>query len=140
MIYEDRKPDKETELLRIWSTDKKKNKEEFEEMENIKDNNSFEIEQDGIKMQGFGFNLIREKETKEVIMAWKIKYPTDKNEEPFLLYYFNNTEAGKKAEIVLKPHLLNFANQLGFPTQDFRESLQSAKEEIKLLNKKGSKK
>ena len=86
--YRQRKPDKETEMLRIWNT--KKGSEEAKELEEAT-KDSVEINYKGMKLQITGFTTMRDKKTKKLIFAYKFKH-----DEKFVLYYIpNNNEKGK---------------------------------------------
>ncbi|KKL93498.1 hypothetical protein LCGC14_1874110, partial [marine sediment metagenome] len=68
----DRKPDVETESLRMW----KGNKKDWEDEEGS------EVERDGDKYKLMGFTLVKRKDSKEVVFAYKFKH-----DEMLVVYY-----------------------------------------------------
>ncbi len=112
--YQKRKPDKETELLRIWTSDK--DSEEAKEIdEATKD--SVEINYKGMKLQMTGFNLLEDKKTKRLIFAYKFKH-----DEKFVLYYIpDNNKEGKKCLRFIQ----GFIRLGGYHLQDMQENLKS---------------
>ena len=123
--YQERKPDKETELLRMWKTDK--DSEEAKEIDEVfKD--GIEINYKGMKLKITGFNVMRDKKTDELIFAYKFEH-----DEKFILYYSpNNDERGKK---VVK--LLTDLGRLGgYNIQNMEDNLKSIYAEYKIEEKK----
>ena len=112
MEYHKRKPDKETESLRIWKTDKKEHPKEAEELEKFKDE-GFEIPYKDIKFRMLDFNIARHTKTNEIMFAWKFKH----KEKLILVYNPSNTD--------ITP-LLDIIDNLGFQVQDIMESIKSA--------------
>ena len=112
--YRQRKPDKETELLRMWKTDK--DSEEAKEMDEVfKD--SIEIDYKGMKLKITGFNIMREKKTNKLVFAYKFKH-----DEKFILYYTpNNNKKGKKVLATLS----DLAVLGGYNMQNMEENLKS---------------
>lgn len=74
----DRKPDIETESLRIWE-----HKDDDEETE-IDNSNSFKIKYNGLEMNLTGFTTCKDKKSNKIIFAYKFKH-----EERMILYYIN---------------------------------------------------
>ena len=112
--YRQRKPDKETELLRMWKTDK--DSEEAKEIDEVfKD--SVEINYKGMKLQITGFNIMIDKKTNKLVFTYKFKH-----DEKFILYYLpDNNKQGKKVLGTLQ----NLAMLGGYNMQNMEENLKS---------------
>lgn len=113
-------PTKETELLRLWKTNK---------TDKLKDEKGFEIDLgEGNMVNMMGFTEFTNKKTKELMFAYKFKH-----EEKFILYYIpKETEDTKNFSMILK----KIAEVSGYNLQDLKENLKSIKEEFKLERKK----
>lgn len=117
----DRKPDRETESLRIWYSTKEKEKEIIK--------NGFEIiTKKGNKLQMIGFSTITHKKTNKILFAWKIK-----DNHNFLFYSPKKTE---KTDKLLRQMKQNFPY---FNFTDFNDILINMEFEARLLNKEKKK-
>ena len=117
--YQKRKPDKETELLRIWELEKdSEESKEFEE----KTKDSTEITYKDMKIKMTGFTELRDNKTNELKLAYKFKH-----DEKFVIYYVpdNNKEGMKCLEIIKGLVPLG-----GYNLQNMEEQLKSIYEEI----------
>lgn len=113
--YRKRKPDKETELLRMWKTEK--DSEEAKEIDLATKDGSFGISYKGMKLQICGFNLITNKITNKLIFAYKFKH-----EEKFVIYYVpNNNKEGQKC----LESIQTFIKLGGYGLQNMEEQLKS---------------
>ena len=119
--YRQRKPDKETELLRIWTP--KKGSEESKEIEEATKNNSIEINYKGMKIQICGFNTLTNNKTNKMIFAYKFRH-----DEKFVIYYIpdNNLE-GQKCFNQIR-YILELG---GYGLQNMEENLKSVYAEFK---------
>lgn len=108
----DDKPDKETELLKIWNGGKIDSDVEEELKKGIK------IDYKGISLYLYGFTSAINKKTKEVMLAYKIKDKT------ILLY--------NPHKVSLEQMELKKLSKLGFEIMDLDESLESTYQEMKL--------
>ena len=117
--YQKRKPDKETELLRMWILDKNsKESKEFEE----KTKDSTEITYKDMKIKITGFTELRDKKTNKLKFAYKFKH-----DERFVVYYVpdNNKEGMKCLEIIKRLIPLG-----GYNLQNMEEQLKSIYAEL----------
>jgi hypothetical protein len=112
MEYHKRKPDKETESLRIWKTDKKEHPKEAEELEKFKDE-GIEIPYKDVKFKILDFNTARNPKTNELMFAWKFKH----KEKLILIYNPSNTDVTP---------FLSIMQGLGFEIHDVMETLKNA--------------
>lgn len=123
------KPTKETEMLRIWEQKdvSKKKLKEFDKEE------GFEITLDnGTKIKAMGFTEMRNKDTKELVFAYKFKYPEDGCK--FIIYY----DAAKTDETAKMVSMLEgVAKMGGFEINDFDEHLKSVEVESGIISKGG---
>ena len=74
----DRKPDIETESLRMWKT------KDNEEKTDVDNSNSFKIEYNKMEMNLCGFTTCKDKKSNKIIFAYKFKH-----KEKMILYYIN---------------------------------------------------
>lgn len=127
-LYRNRKPDKETELIRMWST--KTNSKESKDIQKRTKDNSFKIKYKDMEIEACGFTILTHKETKKLMFAYKFKH-----DERFIIYYIpeenKNNEDCKKAFEIIKMA----SNMSGYNLQDMRENLKSIYEEFQLQKK-----
>ena len=120
-----RKPDIETESLRVWKAEENSFTKEDEE-------NSFEIElKDGMKIKCLGFTRILDKNDKSLIFAYKIK----EHNKSILYHMIKETEESKDVLIILK----KFSWEFNYSLQNMRETLtniETNKQLFEKLNKK----
>lgn len=104
-----RKPDIETESLRVWKAEKNTFTKEDEE-------NSFEIElKDGMKIKCLGFTRVLDKNDKSLIFAYKIKEHT----KSILYHMIKETEESKDVLIILK----KFSWEFDYELQNMKDTL-----------------
>lgn len=127
MIYPNRKPDKETELLRMWNV-RANEKKEIEEVK------GFDIEYKGMKITIGATMYIKNKEGK-ILAALNIK-----DKDKVILYFIvddiEETEKKKISDGLIEINKI-FQSTTGteYELTDLRTRLDSVVEEIK-LNKK----
>ncbi len=114
MLYKKRKPDKETELNRMWTTKKgSKESKEFDKM----NKDAIDINYKGMKLKIYGFNTMTHKITKKLVFAYKFKH-----EEKFVLYYIpDNNKEGQTCLKSIQP----FIELGGYDLQNMEENLKS---------------
>jgi len=124
MKYRERKPDIETESLRMWKTSEEERKEiEDDKGEGIeiklKDDKGEEI-----VTKICGFDKACDKTTNELMFAWKFKH-----EDKMMLFYLKNKEdeMSKKAIEFLK----GMGNAIGYNVQDIEVHFKN------MINDKG---
>jgi hypothetical protein len=104
-----RKPDVETESLRVWKAQKDSFTKEDEE-------DSFEIElNEGMKIKCLGFTRILDKNDKSLIFAYKFK----EHNKTILYHTIKETEESKKVLQILK----EFSKGTIYQLQDLSDSL-----------------
>ena len=120
-----RKPDIETESLRVWKAEKNTFTKEDEE-------NSFEIElKDGLKIKCLGFTRILDKNDKSLIFAYKFK----EHNKSILYHMIKETEESKDVLIILK----KFSCEFNYELQNMEDTLKNIeinKQLFEKLNKK----
>ena len=110
-LYKQRPPDKETESLRIWETDKNKHPEEWAESKKHSEEGIL-IPYKDIEFKIMGFSKAVDKKTNEIKFAWKFKH----EEKMVLIYNPSNTDVSP---------MLNMIKTLGFQIQDVMETLKN---------------
>lgn len=123
--YKGRLPDKETEHLRIWNSN-------INEVDDYDEEERFEVEmEDGVKLKCLGFTKVSNKETHELLFAYKFKH-----EFQNILYYVPK-ETSQTQEFI---EFLDFiSSNIGYSLQDIRETFKDVKYELKLAEKENVK-
>lgn len=130
-IYRDRKPDLETESIRAQVS----NKKEAEEAEKIAEEEKHPIIihcENGFQMRLMGFTKFIDKETEEIIFAYKFK----KENKTVIYYTLDNLKADKQEKVkIFLERIKDMAKLSGFEMIDGREFAKRASEEAGRLRK-----
>ena len=114
LLYQKRKPDKETELLRMWTS--KKGSKEAKQLDKM-DKDAIDIKYKDMKVKICGFTTMTHKVTKKLIFAYKLKH-----EEKFVLYYIqDNKREGQRCLSFIQ----SFIEFGGYNLQNMEENLKS---------------
>lgn len=129
--YEKRKPDLETESIKAWIPKGK----ESEEIDKIAQGEEYKIEiecENGFKMRLMGFTKMLDKETDEVVIAYKFKH-----DMKVILFYVPEdiVEENKKKIGVFMDLLKEMAEAKGYEIQDAREFAERSADESGRLRK-----
>ena len=113
----DKKPDFETESLKAWKVPKDQRDQYKEE--------GILIGKGNTKMKLMGFTEVREKGSKKLQFAYKIRH-----DKGLFLYHIANDTKKVKA---LKEFLIDAAEKMGLQPQDSKEILINARDAIRHL-------
>ena len=120
-----RKPDIETESLRIWKAEKDSFTKEDEE-------DSYELTlKDGMKLKCMGFTKVLDKKDKSIIFIYKLK----EHYRNILYYTIKETEESKDVLLILT----KFSYEFDYTLQNMKETLtniETNKQLFEKLNKK----
>lgn len=129
--YRNRKPDLETESIRAWVS----NKKEAKEVEKIADEEKHKIIihcNNNFQMRLMGFTKFIDKETEEVIFAYKFK----KENKTVIYYAPDNLEAIKQAKVnIFLERIKQIAQASGFEMINGKEFAERSAEEASRLRK-----
>ena len=129
--YRNRKPDLETESIKAWVS----NEKEAEEVEKIAEEEKHQIIihcSNNFQMRLMGFTKFIDKETEEVIFAYKFK----KENKTVIYYTPDNLEATKQAKVnIFLDRIKAIAESSGFKMIDGREFAERSSEEARKLTK-----
>jgi len=120
-----RKPDFETESFRMWN--KKQRKETKKDKEEYKNNL---IKYKDIELSLCGFTIARDKTTKEIIFAYKIK-----PEHNVLMYYMNEKFKDEERTKILHAKFLDLSRIFGFDFHNLHDTLENLQTQKHLLKK-----
>lgn len=130
-IYRDREPDLETESIRAWVS----NEKEAKEVEKIAEEEKHKIIihcSNNFQMRLMGFTKFIDKETEEVIFAYKFK----KENKTVIYYTPDNLKADKQEKIKIFLDRINeIAKLSGFEMINGREFAERSAEEAGRLSK-----
>jgi hypothetical protein len=118
----DRKPDFETESLRMWRT--KKGSKEFSE---AKASEGFELDIGNGKLKFCGFTEGRDKDNK-LVFAYKFKH-----EEKNVLFYFPKEYKDNEGIKQVMDFLEKIAVSMGYELTNVEDMLKSIKMEVDLM-------
>ena len=127
-LYRKRKLDFETESLRMWEVDKKKRKNEFEDIKSMK---GFKVKYKDIEMEFCGFARVLRKKDKKLVFAYKFKH-----EEGLILIH--NPKIDKKIDSIEKV-IRELAAGTGYQVQDTEEILKNIHSQKHVMLGKGVK-
>ena len=134
-IYRNRKPDLETESIRAWVS----NKDEAKEAEKIAEEEKHPIVihcENGFQMRLMGFTKFIDKETEEIIFAYKFK----KENKTVIYYKPDDLKIDKQAKInIFLEKIKRIADISGFEMIDGREFAKRSADEagrFRKINKK----
>ena len=130
-IYRNRKPDLETESIRAWVS----NEDEAKEAEKIADEEKHPIVihcENGFQMRLMGFTKFIDKETEEIIFAYKFK----KENKTVIYYKPEDLKLEKQSKVNLfLEKIKQIAQTSGFEMIDGREFAERSAEEARKLTK-----
>lgn len=130
-IYRNREPDLETESIRAWVS----NEKEAKEVEKLAKEEKHKIIihcSNNFQMRLMGFTKFIDKETEEVIFAYKFK----KENKTVIYYTPDNLKADKQAKIkIFLDRIKSIAELSGFKMIDGREFAEKSAEEAGRLRK-----
>lgn len=118
MEYQKRKPDKETESMRIWECDKDKYPKEYEESEKLNKENNIEIKYKDVTFNLYGFTKFTRKSDNQIMFAYKFKH----EEKLVIVYNPSNSEI---------EFLMKMFRATGYEVQNVMTFLENAYNETK---------
>jgi len=129
--YRKREPDLETESIRAWVS----NKKEAKEVENIAKEEKHKIVihcSNNFQMRLMGFTKFIDKETEEIIFAYKFK----KENKTVIYYTPDNLKIDKQAKVnIFLDRIKSIAELSGFKMIDGREFAERSADEARKLTK-----
>lgn len=129
--YRNRKPDLETESIRAWVS----NEKEAEEVEKVAEEEKHKIIihcSNNFQMRLMGFTKFIDKETEEVIFAYKFK----KENKTVIYYTPDNLKADKQEKIkIFLDRIKAIAESSGFEMINGREFAERSAKEAERLRK-----
>lgn len=133
-IYRDRKPDLETESIRAWVS----NEKEAKEVEKLAEEEKHKIVihcSNNFEMRLMGFTKFIDKETEEVIFAYKFK----KENKTVIYYTPDDLKIDKQTKVNLfLEKIKQIAKTSGFEMIDGREFAERSAEEASRLKRLGN--
>jgi hypothetical protein len=130
--YRKRKPDLETESLRIWTSIGI----EAKEVKKLAEEGKHKIEVDcgkGFKMRLIGFTKMIDEKTDQIVFAYKFK-----KRDRIIMYYLpdNLTQENKQKIKIFMTKVQAIAGMIGYELIDAQKSSITAADEAKRLKKK----
>lgn len=130
--YRKRKPDLETESLRIWTS----KEPEVNEVKKLAEDEKHKIEVDcgdGFKMRLIGFTKMIDKKTNHIVFAYKFK-----KQDRTIMYYLpcNLTKENKQKIKIFMTKTQAITEMIGYELIDAKKFAMTAADEAKRLKKK----